>query len=110
MKDQIQFQTNGITVLAHKISEYADCFETKNGTVYWYERVPLPEGKWKYHCTTSDMTEEQAKVLVTDFGQYNYRDYTGFLALRTAIESLNTLLRSHGIDPNEKHVLLIKEI
>ena len=80
----------------------------------------LPEGDWKFHAVTTEMTEEQAKVVVPEYknghnekGHPLYDDKGNVIdeincAFITATKSFHSLLRSHGIDPNEKHVILIE--
>jgi len=113
----IQFETNGLTVLAVKWPEEYTAYAYNSTTIYFGSReseiVRLPEGKWRIHTITSDITEEQAKGLVKfvglPFGAY--KDYTTTRNWHSsARRSLHSLLRSHGIDLNQKYVLLIKEI
>ena len=119
MKDQIQFETNGVTVLAVPVPN--DAVEYSIDSNIWHGRlcyftaswdwVTIPKGDWSIHAVTREITEEQAKVLV----EYNerskmYRCYgleTKSYWFAKATISLQTLLRSHGIDPKQKNVLLI---
>lgn len=135
MKDQIQFETNGLTVLAVNIAPDAsdirilekdenyckkgDLVYKTSKNVWGHGDHVLPECKWKIHAVTTEMTEEQANVLVKydmnwdfKFGYQNYeatKDHVYKFPFDTAIATIPGLLRSHGIDPAEKWVLLIKE-
>lgn len=147
IKDQIQFTTNGVTVLAVRVPYIVKHFKIYRytmagdwlGDAYPNElnawKSKLPKGNWKLHCVTDNITEEQAKVLVDtipieiapspcndfsgdcDYGYIDYEnkgEYAGWNGdagyFRKAISSFQSLLRSHGIDPKEKRVLLIKPI
>jgi len=129
MKDQIQFETNGVTVLAVKMPNDAIRIHLKphpinpDGLWLWYKvntnttGTPLPKGDWSIHAVTTELTEEEAKVLVyTDsvpYGDITHYIFVDYLnenyECTSAIESIHSLLRSHGIDPNEKYVLLIRK-
>lgn len=155
MKEQIEFETNGLTVLAIKTPLWYVRSQVYMGYLIMtvhneaaiigedemfppeklekamqraekhpeFKDVPfkLPEGDWKVHAVTP-LTEEQAKALVpsvpfypdyfngetTDTLYPNYEDDECY-SICTALESFNSLLRSHGIDPAEKWVILIKQ-
>lgn len=129
MKDQIQFETNGLTVLAVKWPKdasdlvlpkvgIADLYFHRDGNYEpeeSYLSVGLPQGNWKLHAVTDSITEEQAKVLCPcmledDYDQYDWvQSYEVWYGGHdTAKAGLDEYLRSHGIDPNEKYILLIK--
>ena len=117
MSEHIQFETNSVTVLAKKVPEGAINIHLKphpinpDGLWIWYKvntnttGAPLPKGDWTVHCITPDVTEEQAIAITVEmgFGDYDY------LEIQDRRETLDDLLRSHGIDPKQKNVLLIRK-
>jgi len=123
MKDQIQFETNGVTVLSVKVPEGTDLssiivtdwnalsFYTGVSPNHCTEEIKLPEGDWSIHAVTPEITEEQAKLLVeydNDKRLFKCYELKGNLFLfYYALTSISGLLRSHGIDPKQKNVLLI---
>lgn len=87
--------------------------------------IDLPPGSWQLLCTTREASEEQARVVVGSSEWYfparhtRYIDYAhpvyennkqawahGF---GKAIESLNSLLTSKGLDLNKNYCLLKKK-
>lgn len=117
--NQIQFETNGLTVLACRVPESYDfrCIElglmigTHKHEEGWTEKyyVDLPDGKWKLHIITNWVSETEAKVYVRKHYKW-YLDYQSDSGLfKSARESFYSLLRSHGIDPAEKWLLLVCE-
>lgn len=128
MNSQIQFETNGLRVLVVPVpdgdhSHYkshnfridsSELFFNIGGSRHDYHR-DLPEGSWKIHCTTDAMTEEQAAILCVSYLETEYPDYSGpyeYVVYEngndTAKDELFEILRSNGINPNEKHVILIE--
>lgn len=79
----------------------------------WEER-----NYWQIHSVTDKMTEEQAKDIVSRemkklgiWPVFGYKDYNDTSTLvETAPESIETLLISLGLNPDNKHVILIKQI
>ena len=126
MKDQVQFETNGITVLSVKVFDATYTSFISNGeliTRHGYEfhqeqrEIKLSEGDWSIHTVTPDITEEEAKVLAVrsdrhpDMELYEdaLEESTRYAyLLKSPIEAAQNILRYHGIDPKQKNVLLIK--
>lgn len=128
MKDPIQFETNGLKVLAVRIAPDASDIKILGKDENYYKKGDLvyktaqnvwgkgdhilPEGNWTLHAVTDSMTEEQAKVLVKFVGLpwCAHKDYESNKNwFKSALEAMPGLLRSHGIDINKKHVILIQQ-
>lgn len=78
-----------------------------------YELTYLDTGSWQYLFTTKGCTEEDARKVVEQRGK-SYRDYErtfNFIPLSvfTAIESLQSLLRSIGCDINKNWAIIQKQ-
>lgn len=69
--------------------------DSKSGTLC--NAIGLPPGKWSDPVRVEEVTEEMAYEVVRSFGQHNYRDYTAFLALPTALKSFQSLLKANEI-------------
>ena len=80
--------------------------------------IQLPPGNWQIVARASEITEEQAKGIVERFksswGTFYYPEYPlektqGARRTKpgydTAIESLHSLIRSHGMEVNECLIL-----
>lgn len=72
----------------------------------------LPPGSWQLLCTTREVTEEQAKGIVEydsfidgykDYDTDNFHHDTPFI---NALDSLNSLITSKGLDTNKNYCLL----
>lgn len=128
MNSQIQFETNGLRVLVVAINKRWDIAGIGGDALFYWPNeasrnigdyphsIHLKDGDWKIICTTDAMTEEQAKVLVRKAKQsmeYGFWDYysnspAGLTFYNNPVGSFYSLLRSNGINPNEKHVILIE--
>ena len=132
--NHIQFETNGVRVLAVGVSDDAYDFKmmeskflypgelilTYKSPVIWdnYKKrswVWDTKGQYEIHAISTDLTDEQLKVLVKKVGDFGYFDYDqdakrieGLIFYEKAINSFNSLLRSKGVDPTEKYVILIE--
>lgn len=114
MKDQIEFETNGLTVLAVKVPEKSHGYDIGRWAGRYlifhsgeYEvdnrktgEIELPFSEWQFHAITTEITRTQAIRLCKLAGIfYNVK----------AVTSAKNFLRSHGIDPSEKRAILIKQ-
>jgi hypothetical protein len=70
--------------------------------------------EYKYLSTTKDITEEQVVKLVdkcfpfdNDMTMY-FKDYGGYKFLKTAKESLQSLIQVNGLDINKNYLILKK--
>lgn len=94
--------------------EVPEGFDTDNDIPEKYMNEALPDGEFKLLFTTKDCTEQQAMKIVAwdmyeDVGilAANYMDdRTG--DKKTCSDSLQSLLRSHGLDTNKNYLLLRK--
>lgn len=102
--NQIQFETNGLTVLAHRVPSNATDIRFRFNRFLTYRmsfssHVEVFDGKWKIHAVTDSITNTEANDLLDGKTWYE-----------NAVELLkDKFLRSHGIDPAEKWVLLVKQ-
>jgi len=124
MSEHIQFETNGVTVLVVPVPDDAQDFEieslleedfcqlnylTENTDVdsgfcgdWEGESIDLPVCDWSIHAVTPEITEEQARALTVEMRDSGYP-----FEFQDRRETLEDVLRSHGIDPKQKNVLLI---
>jgi len=76
------------------------------------DSITLPHGHWRYICTSKEVTEEQAAGIVEKArlrGNIRYTDYSReYMWQETALESLNSLLASKGLDVNKNYCLIEK--
>jgi len=105
----------------------ADDFEIDVDGLHMYQNPPhsdmtlgsidIPSGNWQIVSKLSDITEEQAREMVPlikrVYGQ-SYYDYTvvfkvGFGYVGTAIQSIHSLIRSLGGNPQNNEYLILKE-
>jgi len=127
MTDQMQFETNGVAVLVVTVPSDSYDFKMQEsqhlypGEFVLTYKCPTTwdaykkeswnwsvRGDWSIHAVTPEITEEQAKVLVRLLPWGAYKDYETPLNWHSsAVRSLHSLLRSYGIDPKQKNVLLI---
>lgn len=81
---------------------------------YW-DTYTLPPGDWSILGVWPDITEEQAGMVLDKWellrDEFLYMDYhTGHYDFTTALESLRSLLTSHGLPvEGKKYVLLIEK-
>lgn len=85
---------------------------------YWYKEnidptvIDLPPGSWQLLCTTKETTWLQAAGMVEHYrgGFVNYESNSmpKVAAYSTPFLSLNSLLASKGLDPNNNYALLKK--
>lgn len=74
--------------------------------------IELPPGTWRFLFTTKSATEEDARKVVRELPVgARYENYAGDYPVwyHTGKESLRSLLRSKGLDPNKNHALIEKE-
>ena len=65
-----------------------------------------PPGSWQLLGRVSEISEEVAATLVERWDSGRWNDYSRHLArVNTATESLASLLRSHGFEPEETVLL-----
>lgn len=78
--------------------------------------ITLPTGNWQLIGTTKELTEEMAKGIVQQYGDY-FIDHTATEQdwkeqevnwFKEAVKSLKSLLISKGLDVNKNYVLLKK--
>lgn len=73
---------------------------------------PLPTGTWHFLFATKTATEEQARKVVDRYGKgwkdYNMHHVHKHIPYELAIDSLETLLRSKGLDDNKNYALIEK--
>lgn len=94
-------------------------WESERITHSW---IILPPGSWRFLFTTKSATEEDARKVVEPVnnpflkGGNRYRDYTVPQsntiadAVCNAVQSLHSLLRSEGLDPNKNNYALIEKL
>lgn len=76
---------------------------SENEPDYWES---LPPGSWQLLGRVSEISEEVAATLVERWDSGIWNDYSRHLArVNTATESLASLLRSHGFEPEETVLL-----
>jgi hypothetical protein len=74
--------------------------------------IPIPPGTWCFLFTTGTATEEDARTVVERYGK-GWKDYNIYHAHKhipygLAIDSLETLLRSKGLDENKNYAIIEK--
>ena len=124
MSEHKQFETNGITVLAVTLNDNENLHSVEDGRLYYsyissdngseqLDFKSIPKNDWSILAFASEITDEQAEPLVlytTVMGQIRAHDYEfNGVCFVDWISSLHSLLRSHGIDPKQKNVLLIRK-
>lgn len=83
-----------------------------------YEIMNLPPGTWQIVCTSKEATDEIAKSIVVQYGDfftdyemteqdYKEQDVNWF---RSALYSLHSLLTSKGCDLNKNYLILKKVV
>lgn len=90
---------------------------TMNNLNYWR----LPPGSYTFLCASLSATEEQARGIVDWYADEDYSDYDSYGEIikfnvytdyvdgdqfKTALESLQSLLKSLGLDPSLNYALL----
>ena len=134
MSEHKQFETNGITVLAVPVPQQAKDPGIINSTLilHWltspnkpFDRVSnkvnyfyfeLPEGDWTIHAVTrTTKYEDDYNGGVVDRAKcghsiifWDYENEEWFDESMGEADSMDSLLRTHGIDPKQKNILLIK--
>jgi len=75
------------------------------------EWIPLPYGTWRYICTSKEIDEGCAEEIVDKSVSLNiwYKDYVNGGSYWKAIESLNSLLVSKGLNVNKNYALIEKQ-
>lgn len=76
--------------------------------------IVLPPGNYSFICASLTATEEEAANIVTKEDHFAYWNYEGpFVdqvpSCRTALESLHSLLRSKGLNPELNYAILLKQ-
>lgn len=70
-------------------------------------------GKFQFLFATKTAIEEEARKAVDEHkirGNVRYEDYTReYMWQETALESLHSLLRSKGLDPNKNYAIIEKQ-
>lgn len=88
------------------------CLTTTAPGRFKQHKINIPPGSYTLIGKGSEITEEVAKGIVQQHA-YGYRNYTPNMtvkfAYKTALESFDSLLRSHGKEPGTT-VVLKKEI
>jgi hypothetical protein len=85
-------------------------YDTKLATSW----IALPPGNWQLICMARDTSEEMAKGIVTTGLNGLYKNYdtwidmSGFEDYDKAVDSLRSLLTSHGLNPET--TLLIQTV
>jgi len=77
-----------------------------------YAMDDLPPGTWRFLFATGTATEEDARTVVERYGK-GWKDYNIYHAHKhipygLAIDSLETLLRSKGLDENKNYAIIEK--
>ena len=71
--------------------------------------IPLPPGSWQILCKASDATPDIAREIVEMKKTFGYRKYdavSGEFQWTNEVESLYSLIRSHGMQVTETIILL----
>lgn len=103
-------------------NDMGECLFWNNGTKNNLNYRRLPPGSYTFLFCSNNVTEEECKEMIKPVKGYGYRnyekeDYNGGHSpfdvwsayhFKTALESLQSLLRSLGLDPSRNYAIILK--